>query len=141
MTVCAGFLLFAVAACKPQVAHSGGNPRVAMAEQTVDEFKTRPTEENLKKAEAALAKLEAEIKDLEVHAAKSAGAEKSETQAKLDDLKTRYTATEAEFTAARVTASVNKAGEATGRALDRAGEAVKNTKDTLEDQFRSETNR
>ena len=66
------------------------------------------------------------------------GAEKDEATRKLSDLRAKYNAYSADFTAARVQASVNKAGEATGQALEKASDAVKDAAQSVGDSLKSD---
>lgn len=132
------FALFGFGACKPtDVKPQTTTMETTEVEQSLASFKKNPSEAHLKEVENALAKLDSEIKELEVHAAKAGGAAKSEVTVKLEDLRAKYAAYQTDFTTAKVSASVNKAGQATGEAVEKAGDAIQEAADSVGDTFKS----
>ena len=138
-TLFAACCVGAIAACKPA---QPPQPMKTLETVTVEEkiriFKADPSKANMTEVEKALADLNAEIKELEVREAKVGGAEKDEATRKLSDLRGKYDAFSADFTAAKVQASVNKAGETTQRALEKAGDAVKDAAQSVGDSLKSD---
>jgi hypothetical protein len=129
----------AIVACKPtEPTPPMKTSETAAVEEKIRKFKSEPSKDNMDGVEKALADLNSEIKELEVREAKMGGAEKDETTRKLSDLRAKYNAYMADFTAAKVQASVNKAGEAAGQALERAGDAVKGAAQSVGDSLKSD---
>jgi len=129
----------AIVACKPtESTPPMKTSETALVEEKIRQFKAEPSKANMDEVEKALADLNAEIKELQVREAKVGGAEKDETTRKLSDLRAKYDTYTADFTAARVQASVNKAGEATGQALEKAGDAVKDAAQSVGDSLKSD---
>jgi uncharacterized protein YukE len=129
----------AIVACKPtEPTPPMKTTETAVVEEMIRKFKAEPSKVNMNEVEKALADLNAEIKELEVREAKVGGAEKDEVTRKLSDLRAKYNAYTADFTAARVQASMNKAGEATGQALEKASEAVKDAAQSVGDSLKSD---
>jgi len=129
----------AIAACKPtEPTAPMKTSETAVVEEKIRKFKAEPSKANMNEVEKALADLNSEIKELEVREAKVGGSEKDEATRKLSDLRAKYNAYTADFTAARVQASVNKAGEATGQALEKAGDAVKDAAQSVGDSLKSD---
>jgi uncharacterized protein YukE len=129
----------AIVACKPtEPTPPMKTSETAVVEEKIRKFKAEPSKVNMNEVEKALADLNTEIKELEVREAKVGGSEKDEATRKLSDLRAKYNAYTADFTAARVQASVNKAGEATEQALQKAGDAVKDAAESVGDSLKSD---
>ena len=129
----------AIVACKPtEPTPPMKTSETVVVEEKIRKFKAEPSKVNMYEAEKALADLNTEIKELEVREAKVGGSEKDEATRKLSDLRAKYNAYTADFTAARVQASVNKAGEATEQALEKAGDAVKDAAESVSDSLKSD---
>ena len=137
-TIFAACCFGALAACKPAEPLPIKTLETVTVEEKIRIFKADPSKANMTEVEKALADLNAEIKELEVREAKVGGAEKDEATRKLSDLRVKYDACSADFTAAKVQASVNKAGETTQRALEKAGDAVKDAAQSVGDSFKSD---
>jgi hypothetical protein len=131
--------LFLIVGCKPnETASTGNTSEIAAVEERIRKFKADPSRLNLVEAEKALADLNSEIKELEVREATAGGAEKDEATKKRTELREKYNAYLADFTAARVQSSVSKASEKTGEALQKAGDAVKEAAQSVGDQLKSD---
>jgi len=129
----------AIVACKPaEPPRPDITSKTSVVEEKIGKFKAEPSKANMAEVEKELADLNSEIKELEVREAKAGGSEKDEATRKLSDLRAKYNAYTADFTAARVQASVNKAGEATGQALEKAGDAVKDAAQSVGDSLKSD---
>ena len=127
----------AIFACKPSEPVPTATAKTAVVEEKIRQFKADPSKANMNEVEKALADLNVEIKELEIREAKVGGAEKDEVTRKLTDLRAKYNAYGADFTAAKVQASANKATEATTQALQKAGEAVKEATESVRDSLKS----
>jgi paraquat-inducible protein B len=138
-TIFAAGCFGAISACNPtQPTPPIKTTETAAVEEKIRKFKAEPSKVNMQEVEKALADLNAEIKELELRQSTVGGAEKDEATRKLSDLRAKYNAYNTDFTAARVQASANKAGEATGEALKKAGEAVKDAAQSVGDSFKSD---
>ena len=131
--------LLVIAGCKPnETASTGKTSETAVVEERIQKFKADPSRLNLVEAEKALADLNSEIKELEVREATAGGAEKDEATKKRSELREKYNAYLADFTAAKVQSTVSKASEKTGEALQKAGDAVKEAAQSVSDSLKSD---
>ena len=138
-TIFAACCFGAIAACKPaEPTPPMKTPETVTLEEKIRIFKADPSKANMTEVEKALADSNAEIRELEVREAKAWGAEKDEATRRLSDLRAKHDACSADFTAAKVKASVNKAGETTQRALEKAGDAVKDAAQSVGDSLKSD---
>ena len=121
----AAFIATCIMACNPNAPKKPQTFETTAVEQSIREFKANPTEANKAQVDQALAKMDSEIKELDVRSAQSSGAEKTEADDKRFALREKQAAYSSEFTAAKVEATVSKAGDATKESLQKAGDAVK----------------
>jgi hypothetical protein len=138
-TIFAAGCLGAIVACNPtQPTPPMKTSETTAVEEKIQKFKAEPSSVNMKEVEKALADLNSEIKELELRQSTVGGAEKDEATQKLTDLRGKYNTYTVDFAAARVQASANKAGEATGEALQKAGDAVKDAAQSVGDSLKSD---
>lgn len=140
--VLAGGLIFA--ACKPAPPPPPSTPPPAIqtfetkkVETAIAAYKSSPSETTKSEVDLALADMESEIKELEVRSTKVSGAEKTENDQKLSDLKDKYNRYRMDYTGARAEVETKSAGEATKDALEKVGDsaerAVEKTGDAIKD--------
>lgn len=141
--------LTVVASCKPSASAPPPKPAIetletSAVENAIRQYRNQPSEQSARAVDLALAKMESEVRELEVRSGKVSGDDKAENDRKLRDLRMKYEAFRAEFTAAKAAAgaqkagdSVEKAGDAAGRAVEKAGDAIKDAADSVGDALKN----
>lgn len=117
-------------------------------ENAIRKYRNQPSEQSAREVDLALANMESEVRELEARSNKVSGDDKAENDRKLRDLRMKYEAFRAEFTAAKAAAgvqkagdaaasTVEKAGDAAGRAVEKAGDAIKDAADSVGDALKN----
>lgn len=101
-----------LAGCEPRESAKMQTGETEAVEKSLAAFKKSPTEANKRRAEGSLAKMDAEISELQVRVSKAGGERKSKIQDQLDEMRVQYAAYQTELSAAKVAATLDKAGEA-----------------------------
>ena len=128
-TICCLCWFFSCKPSEPQGSNVGAE--TAVAEEKIKKFKADPSKSNKDEVDKAMADLNAKIKELDARQAKEQGAEKERTSEKLSALRMQYHLYTVDVAAVKVMS-------ATGQALEKAGEAVKDAANSVNQSLKSD---
>lgn len=124
--------LCGIVACKPaEPPPPVISSEIGVVEEKIRKFKAEPSAQNKDEVDKALANLNAKIKELEVRQTKLKGSEKDETAEKVAALRMQYNLYTVDVAAVKVQA-------ATGHALEKAGDAVKDAASSVSESLKSD---
>jgi hypothetical protein len=139
------FCFGVVLGCKPAEAPKPDiSSETAEVEAKLQKFKATPNQAAKDEVDRALAGLNAKIKELEAREKRVSGAEKDQTVAKLTALRTQYSLYTVEVASVKVQAAtgraLEKAEDAVKDAVEKAGDAMRKAADSVNDSLKSTNN-
>ena len=128
----------AIAACKPSEPPKPDiSAETAEVESKLQKFKATPTRATMEEADRALAGMEAKINELEARESQVSGAEKDKVVGKLLALRTQYNLYTVEVAAVKVQVVTGRALEKAEDAVEKAGDVMKEAVDSVSDSLKS----